>query len=57
MLAVFPHAVAGLTGTAREMAIDHAYTAFSFGFSISLLTAAVFALGSSIIINRLMRSR
>ncbi len=52
-----PHAVAGLTGPARELAIEHARTAFSSGFSIALLTAAVFAIGSSIAIYRLMRDR
>lgn len=52
-----PHAVAGLTAPARELAIEHARTAFSFGFSIALLTAAVFALVSSFFVYRLMRTR
>ncbi len=52
-----PHAVAGLTGPARELAVEHARAAFSSGFSIALLTAAVFAAGSSIAIYRLMRDR
>lgn len=52
-----PHAVAGLSGPARELAIDHARTAFSFGFSIALLTAAAFAIVSSFFVYRLMRSR
>lgn len=52
-----PHAVAGLTGPARQLAVEHARAAFSSGFSIALLTAAVFAAGSSIAIYRLMRDR
>ncbi|MFG1424431.1 MFS transporter, partial [Roseixanthobacter liquoris] len=50
-----PNAVAGLTGSARDTAIEQARTAFSHGFSTALLVVAVFALVSSLAINRLMR--
>lgn len=52
-----PHAVAGLTGPARDAAVTHAHTAFSFGFSVALLTAAAFALVSSPAVYRLMRNQ
>ncbi len=50
-----PNAVAGLTGSARETAIEHARIAFSHGFSTALLAAAIFALASSLVIYKLMR--
>jgi EmrB/QacA subfamily drug resistance transporter len=52
-----PHAVSGLTGTTRLLAIEQARAAFSSGFSLALLTAAMFALLSSFAIYRLMRPR
>lgn len=52
-----PQAVSGLSGSARELAIEQARTAFSFGFSVALITAAIFALASSFFVCRLMRSR
>lgn len=51
-----PNAVAGLTGTTRDAAIEHARIAFSHGFSSALLAAAIFALFSSLVIFRLMRN-
>ncbi|WP_246664345.1 hypothetical protein [Tardiphaga sp. P9-11] len=50
-----PNAVAALTGSARDTAIEHARIAFSHGFSTALLAAAIFALLSSLVIYRLMR--
>lgn len=50
-------AVADLTGPARELAIEHAHEAFSFGFSGALLTAAVFSIFSSLFVFRLMRAQ
>lgn len=48
--------VAGLTGSARGTAIEHARMAFSHGFSTALLAAAIFAFISSLVISRLMRN-
>jgi EmrB/QacA subfamily drug resistance transporter len=50
-----PNAVAGLTGPARDIAIEHARSAFSGGFSMALMAAAAFALISSLAIYRLTR--
>lgn len=45
-----PNAVSGLTGPARDTAIEHARLAFSHGFSTALLAAAIFALVSSLVV-------
>jgi hypothetical protein len=50
-----PNAVAGLTGPARDIAIEYARSAFSGGFSTALMAAAAFALISSLAIYRLTR--
>jgi EmrB/QacA subfamily drug resistance transporter len=50
-----PHAVAGLTGPARDIAIEHARNAYSIGFSAALMTAAILAVISSLVLFRLMR--
>jgi EmrB/QacA subfamily drug resistance transporter len=52
-----PNAVAGLTGPARDIAIEQARNAFSYGFSVALMTAAAFALLSSFAIYRLAQAR
>jgi hypothetical protein len=52
-----PNAVAGLTGPARDVAIEHARNAFSYGFSVALMTAAAFALLSSFAIYRLAQAQ
>jgi len=52
-----PHAVAGLTGVARDNAIEQARNAFSSGFSAALLTAGLIALLSALIVYRLMRDQ
>jgi EmrB/QacA subfamily drug resistance transporter len=52
-----PHAVAGLTGVARDVAIERARSAFAGGFSAALLTAGIIAVVSAWGVFRLMRNR
>ncbi|PHY95231.1 MFS transporter, partial [Acetobacter pomorum] len=51
-----PSAISGLEGSSREIAIQHAHHAFSYGFAVALLVASIFALGSSITVFTLMHS-
>ncbi|UFX44143.1 MFS transporter [Bradyrhizobium sp. 41S5] len=51
-----PYAVAGLTGAARDVAIEQARNALSDGFSAALLTASLIALLSALAVHRLMRN-
>ncbi len=50
-----PHAVAGLEGAARAIAVQDAHTAFSVGFAAALLVAAALAALAAILVARLMR--
>jgi EmrB/QacA subfamily drug resistance transporter len=52
-----PHAVAGLTGVARDIAIEQAQSAYSGGFSAALLTAGLISVISALGVSRLMRNR
>ena len=52
-----PHAVAGLTGAAREIVTEHARNAYSVGFSWTLITAAIFAITSSFVVYWLMKDQ
>lgn len=51
-----PNAVAGLENPAREIAIAHAMTSYSYGFSSVLLTSATIAILSAIVVRWLLRS-
>ncbi|MDF0490109.1 MFS transporter [Sphingomonas sp. H39-1-10] len=50
-----PQALAGLTGTARELAIAQAQLAYRAGFSTALIAAAIGAAIAAILVGRLMR--
>lgn len=51
-----PGALIGLSGSARTTGLEQARQAFSHGFSLALLTAAVFAFISSVMVYTLMRA-
>jgi MFS family permease len=50
-----PHALAGVTGPAHMLAIDHARLAYSSGFCVALLVAAIVASVSALGVGLLMR--